>query len=49
MILNIDKILICDKVDVSCQDFLLTNGIEVDYKPGIEKEQLKAIISVSLL
>ncbi|XP_047136639.1 D-3-phosphoglycerate dehydrogenase isoform X1 [Hydra vulgaris] len=43
--MNIKKVLISDKVDVSCQNLLEANGIEVDYKPGINNEQLKAIIA----
>ncbi|XP_066929361.1 D-3-phosphoglycerate dehydrogenase-like [Clytia hemisphaerica] len=44
MALEIKKVLISDKVDSSCQTVLEENSIEVDYKPGLSKDELKAII-----
>ena len=46
MTLEIKKVLISDKVDASCQTVLKENNIEVDYKPGLSKDELKAIIKV---
>ena len=45
--LAIKKVLISDKVDASCKDILLKNGIEVDLKPGRSVDELKADIKVS--
>ena len=45
--LSIKKVLISDKVDSSCKDILEKNGIAVDYKPGLSKDDLKACIAVS--
>lgn len=42
--LSIKKVLISDKVDVSCKDILEKHSIAVDYKPGLSKDDLKAII-----
>lgn len=42
--LAIKKVLISDKVDASCKDILLKNGIEVDLKPGRSVDELKADI-----
>jgi len=43
--LDITKVLISDKVDSSCKDILEKNGIAVDYRPGLTKDELKAIIA----
>ena len=40
--------LISDSVDVSCRNILQEAGVAVDYKPGLSKEDLLAIIKVSL-
>jgi len=44
MSLSIKKVLISDKVDKSCQEVLARNNIDVDYKPGLAKEELIKII-----
>lgn len=46
MALNLSKVLISDSVDVSCREILQSSGIQVDYKPGIAKEDLLSIIKV---
>lgn len=38
--IEIKNVLICDAVDSSCVDLLKFNGIEVDYKLKLPKEQL---------
>ena len=48
MSLSIKKVLISDKVDKSCQEVLARNNIDVDYKPGLAKEELIKIIKVNL-
>ena len=49
MVLSIRKVLISDKVAACCQEVLLKEKICVDYKPGISKDELKAIIKVTFL
>ena len=47
MALELKKVLISDSVDPSCREILESGGLTVDYKPGISKEDLLAIIPVS--
>lgn len=44
MALNIRKVLISDKVAACCKDVLAKQNICVDYKPGMSKDELKAVI-----
>ena len=48
MTLSIKKVLISDKVDTSCQEVLAKNNIDVDYKPGLSKDELIEIIKVRI-
>ena len=48
MALKLNRVLISDSVDASCREILETSGIPVDYKPGISKEDLLAVIKVYL-
>ena len=47
MSLQVSKVLISDKIDPCCKEIFEKNSIAVDYKPGLSKEELKGIISVS--
>ena len=47
MALKLAKVLISDSVDSSCREILESNGVPVDYKPGMSKEELLAVIKVS--
>lgn len=44
MALKISKVLISDKIDLSCKELLEKNSICVDYKPGLSKEDITSII-----
>lgn len=46
MALELTKVLISDSIDASCREILQNNNVPVDYKPGISKEELLAIIKV---
>ena len=47
MALKLAKVLISDSVDSSCREILERNGVPVDYKPGMSKEELLSVIKVS--
>lgn len=42
MPVEIEKVLVCDAVDQSCVDLLKVQGIAVDYKLKLPKDQLIA-------
>lgn len=46
MALKLSRVLISDSVDASCREILESSGVPVDYKPGINKDDLLAIIKV---
>ena len=48
MALKLAKVLISDSVDSSCREILESNGVPVDYKPGMSKEDLLAVVKVSM-
>ena len=48
MSLKLNKVLISDAVDASCRKILEDNGVSVDYKPGLSKDDLLATIKVWL-
>lgn len=47
MALSIEKVLISDSVDASCRQILEAGGISVDYKTGLSKAELLAIVKVN--
>lgn len=47
MAMIIEKVLISDSIDASCRQILETSGISVDYKAGLSKSELLAIVKVS--
>lgn len=47
MALSIEKVLISDSVDSSCRQILEAGGISVDYKTGLSKPELLAIVKVN--
>ena len=47
MAMIIEKVLISDSIDASCRQILETSGISVDYKAGLSKPELLAIVKVS--
>ena len=47
MAVIIEKVLISDSIDASCRQILETSGISVDYKAGLSKSELLAIVKVS--
>ena len=49
MALTLDKVLISDAVDASCCSILKTHGVNVDYRPGLSKDELLSIIKVTFL
>ena len=49
MSLQLNKVLISDAVDASCRQILEDNGVSVDYKPGLSKDELLATIKVRLV
>ena len=49
MALQLNKVLISDSVDKSCREILEGDGISVEYKPGIAKDELLTIIKVQFL
>lgn len=49
MAIQLDRVLISDSVDASCREILQAAGITVDYRPGLAKDELLAIIKVSSL
>jgi len=44
MAMIIEKVLISDSIDASCRQILETSGISVDYKAGLSKSELLAIV-----
>ncbi len=48
MALKLSRVLISDSVDASCREILESSGIPVDYKPGVSKDDLLAIIKVKI-
>lgn len=48
MAMTIEKVLISDSVDESCRQILEAGGISVDYKTGLSKPELLAIVKVKL-
>lgn len=48
MTLPLNKVLISDAVDSSCRKILEDNGVRVDYKPGLSKEDLLTTIKVHI-
>ena len=47
MAMTIEKVLISDFVDASCRQILEAGGISVDYKTGLSKPELLAIVKVN--
>jgi len=47
MAIVIEKVLISDSVDASCRQILEAGGISVDYKTGLSKPELLAIVKVN--
>jgi D-3-phosphoglycerate dehydrogenase len=46
--IDIKNVLVCDAVDASCVDLLKYNGIAVDYKLKLPKDQLVKEAKVKL-
>ncbi len=46
VVMELNRVLISDAVDVSCREILEGAGIAVDYKPGMSKTDLLAAIKV---
>ncbi len=46
-LLQLKKVLITDKIDAVCKSVFEKNGIEVDLKPGMPKDEILAGIKVS--
>lgn len=42
--LSVKNVLISDKVDICCKEYFEAHGVNVAYKPGITKDELKSII-----
>ena len=47
MAMDLQKVLISDAVDASCQGILTDGGISVDYRPGMSKEDLLTCVKVT--
>lgn len=47
--LDLKRVLLCDNVDTCCKDILQANGIAVDVKNKLPKEELLAEIKVHKL
>jgi hypothetical protein len=46
--LDIKRVLLCDNVDSCCKDILEANGIAVDVKSKLTKEELLTEITVQI-
>lgn len=46
MAIQLERVLISDSIDVSCRDILTEGGINVDYRPGLTKDELLTCVKV---
>ena len=47
MAIQLERVLISDSMDESCRAILEEDGVTVDYRPGLGKEELLACVKVA--
>ena len=49
MAVRLERVLISDSMDESCRSILEEDGVTVDYRPGLSREDLLACVKVYTL